>query len=533
MFTEPKRYLHTAKAMFMLLLNKLLALSLCLTQTNILITSAMVFETSYNHSPYRPNMLRNTARTTRRTGATRLTQRVDIARRNKILRRMAESDTILASVVNDATIGELMLDQLAYGLRPLPLHSWDMETLITDPSRCSKQMRQEIILMRNAPTITESEYANLVKSNGEVPICTICLETIQPPPFKPLSPWDERADDAAVKLVAVEGSFPTGPVSILDSPVPTLDAFVPLLKSFSPLYDDYMATRNTVKMRPCNPSVPHNFHLGCIRLWFFSDKTAEINHCPTCRTDLYKRQGGGRVWEWNFVMDQTTGEYRERSYRDSYNGESGLDADSGYDYYSAYGSEVGMPEEVEREEDPEHLNDEVEENEQGFSNPCIQNVAQLPPSNSAAQTCRCADCEELRNKPPTSTNLTILPMQLYEHKAMVTVARSWPETSTTKDSTEWGKPIVKLIHKESVASELRRRLLVAMEMPRCGWEVIVSKKIERWCGTYLDTCASLNVRKITPVLSARIQTPHLLWRFLLPAWQLDGLRARKSLNCEW
>lgn len=194
----------------------------------------------------------------------------------------AELENVLLPIINDEMIQEVVLHRFTQGLQVPQLNSLDMEKFISDPRRCSKEVRQEVIVGRNAPSLTEIEYDTLMEihedneHNKELekrPICTICQEAIE----RPVSPSsEERTDNTAVKLVAGEGS---------DS-----SAYVAL--------------------HPCD-IIPHVFHLGCIRDYFFHDQHTETVKCPNCCNQIYNGQGGYQRWDWSFVMDSQTGEYVE------------------------------------------------------------------------------------------------------------------------------------------------------------------------------------------------------------------------------
>ncbi|TID25222.1 hypothetical protein E2P81_ATG04326 [Venturia nashicola] len=199
-----------------------------------------------------------------------------------IRRRTAELENRVRPFFNDTTIEQAVLHQLTRSLDLPPLNSLAMEEFISDPRLCSKEVRQEVILRRNAPSLTESEYLRLLelhdenKHNKELdnrPICTICQDTIE----KPVAPSsEERTDDIAIKL------------------------FTAKVLEFS----------GCIELKPCDV-VPHVFHLGCIREYFFHDQHTETVKCPNCCNVVYNGQGGYQKWDWSFVMDSQTGEYIE------------------------------------------------------------------------------------------------------------------------------------------------------------------------------------------------------------------------------
>lgn len=164
------------------------------------------------------------------------------------------------------------------------------------------------------PSLTETEYANLMESNDDnehskshdkMPICTNCLESIQKP-VVPLS--EERANEVAVKLVATE-DFDHSDPSYRDD-----------------MEGDYM-DESTTRISPCNAAVPHVFHLGCIREHFFHDRDTEIVSCPNCCTKIYNGQGSTtRLWDSNFVQYERFGEFFERNI----NEEEDYDSEDGY-----------------------------------------------------------------------------------------------------------------------------------------------------------------------------------------------------------
>jgi hypothetical protein len=180
-------------------------------------------------------------------------------------RKRASFSKYLASLLSHVTISKVVLNALASGLAPLPLDSSALEKFMSDSPRCSTEARQEMIMIRNAPSLSWKEYLDLeAKLNGERPICTICQEVL------------ERPRSAPVKLLVAEDTSPS---------VPTNNNHEANKRLKSP----------KLGMQQCSAFASHAFHLGCVKSWFFGDDDTEMNCCPTCCAEVYKKQDGGRV----------------------------------------------------------------------------------------------------------------------------------------------------------------------------------------------------------------------------------------------
>lgn len=331
-------------------------------------------------------------------------------------------------IVNDATTEDAVLHQFTKGIELPPLNSLDMEDFISDPRRCSKEVRQEMILQRNAPCLTEPEYDSLMtlhEDNGhnkeldKRPICTICQDAIEKPNA---TSSEERTDDIAVKLLTAKG---------FDSPAcPDLPT----------------------KLQPCS-AVPHVFHLGCIREYFFHDPNTETVTCPNCCTEIYDGQGGYRVWGCRFVLDEQTGKYVEYSEPnlDDYSDDEDGDADNeGDGYEDGYASQngsffLGFLRVVERlmicEENFSSMNIETPtaDEDNDIDDPWTWNTR--PNDNMAYEEIdtsqEAEDKEETRSSPLIVSRLPEDRIQLYEQESQhQRPLDTWPDENNADEHTD-------------------------------------------------------------------------------------------------
>jgi hypothetical protein len=162
---------------------------------------------------------------------------------------------------------------LLKGLTPLPLDSSASEKLKSDSKRCRTNVRQDIIMTRNAPSLSRAEFGNMKgELDGEQPICAICLQDLKRPDSIPASVWDTRDDLTPVKLVVAEDMDPSAQTN----------ANLKTDKTATPSEGSKVAVGNKLRISQSNSSTPHAFHLACIRSWFFDDEDTEMNQCPTC-----------------------------------------------------------------------------------------------------------------------------------------------------------------------------------------------------------------------------------------------------------